>query len=643
MRMQINSLKGLGSKLLVLVGLPFTAFLVIALIFLINSRRSVILSEQLLINQRGLQHLSELIGNLQRERDLSALYINNGTEGAPVTQQQGVVDQTWSSLKDSASKSSYFEELTSTLETSSAQLTTIRKSVIEKSESSSNVIKTYSAIVEQLMRIYSASAQYANNHGEGEVGAKILGIILLEEAREYGSQLRGTLSSILAKDSPINQDNFTLLGRSKSGLNLHLSSPALELSAEIRQLLERYKEKLEWVRIEELSQSTIRSADDGEWGEDAKLAFEQASVVVGDVSSILKTEQDSSEQFIQASQKRQNQIFGYVAIAVFTTAILLALAYWVISSRVKKSLMGVTENIRSSSSSTNLTSGELVDVSKKLASASAQQAAAIQETVATLNEINATLSNSLENANRSTQEAEDSYRVAEDGKSAIQKMIKSIQEISQSNDQIVQQVEASQNRFAEIIQFINEIGNKTKIINDIVFQTKLLSFNASVESARAGDHGKGFAVVAQEIGNLAQISGNAAKEINDMLAKGIDQVEDIVGQTKNQVGGLVLVSRSKVEEGTKVAEECDASIEAIVGKVWNVNNMIKNISESAKEQLRAVSEITSSMQELDKVTQANSETADQTASHSAMMSDLAGNLTEAVSALEEEVLGKRAS
>ncbi|MBC7465119.1 MAG: hypothetical protein H7256_03945 [Bdellovibrio sp.] len=50
---------------------------------------------------------------------------------------------------------------------------------------------------------------------------------------------------------------------------------------------------------------------------------------------------------------------------------------------------------------------------------------------------------------------------------------------------------------------MEEIGNKTKVINDIVFQTKLLSFNASVEAARAGEHGKGFAVVAEEVGKLA--------------------------------------------------------------------------------------------------------------------------------------------
>ena len=60
----------------------------------------------------------------------------------------------------------------------------------------------------------------------------------------------------------------------------------------------------------------------------------------------------------------------------------------------------------------------------------------------------------------------------------------------------------SNKEIQEIVKVIAEIGNKTKVINDIVFQTKLLSFNASVEAARAGENGKGFAVVAEEVGKL---------------------------------------------------------------------------------------------------------------------------------------------
>ena len=79
----------------------------------------------------------------------------------------------------------------------------------------------------------------------------------------------------------------------------------------------------------------------------------------------------------------------------------------------------------------------------------------------------------------------------------------------------------------EILGYIKSIEEKTKVINDIVFQTKLLSFNASVEAARAGEQGKGFAVVAEEVGNLATMSGTSAEEISKLLESSISHIESI--------------------------------------------------------------------------------------------------------------------
>lgn len=70
------------------------------------------------------------------------------------------------------------------------------------------------------------------------------------------------------------------------------------------------------------------------------------------------------------------------------------------------------------------------------------------------------------------------------------------------------------------------------MINEIVFQTKLLSFNATVEAARAGENGKGFSVVAVEIGKLEQISGNAAKEISELLYNSTKPVSETIENNK---------------------------------------------------------------------------------------------------------------
>ncbi len=147
--------------------------------------------------------------------------------------------------------------------------------------------------------------------------------------------------------------------------------------------------------------------------------------------------------------------------------------------------------------------------------------------------------------------------------------------------------------------------NKTRVINDIVFQTKLLSFNASVEAARAGEHGKGFAVVAEEVGNLAPMSGNAAKEISTMLEGSIQKVERIVEQSKTKVSLLLQYRKDTVDKGIRTAEECDRVLDDILANVSRVNQMVAEISTASQEQAMGVQEVTKSMNQLDQVTQQN--------------------------------------
>src|SRR6202007_2185187 len=117
------------------------------------------------------------------------------------------------------------------------------------------------------------------------------------------------------------------------------------------------------------------------------------------------------------------------------------------------------------------------------------------------------------------------------------------------NDHVMDQIKQSNEKVADIVKVISEIGNKTKVINDIVFQTKLLSFNASVEAARAGEHGRGFAGVCRGVGNLAEMSGKSAKEISSLLEESVSRVETMVAETRQTVAGLMNRSRSIVETG----------------------------------------------------------------------------------------------
>jgi methyl-accepting chemotaxis protein len=244
-----------------------------------------------------------------------------------------------------------------------------------------------------------------------------------------------------------------------------------------------------------------------------------------------------------------------------------------------------------------------------------------------------------ENAKYTASTSAESKHKAETGKEVVEHMIHSMDDINQNNQAIMTQIDYSNSRIAEIIKVIREIENKTKVINAIVFQTKLLSFNASVEAARAGEHGKGFAVVAEEVGNLAQMSGSAAKEISSMLEGSIQKVEGIVNDTKIKVGKLVEDGHKVVEAGAEVARQCGEVLNEIVKNVTNVSQMALEISKASQEQALGVNEITKAIAQLNTATQQNAATSEAATTVSQELTDQVHSLDSAATLLVETVFG----
>ena len=311
----------------------------------------------------------------------------------------------------------------------------------------------------------------------------------------------------------------------------------------------------------------------------------------------------------QAEAKNANVIS--LALILGGTFLGLALGYW-LSSSIAHELRSVADGLMHEASEVNKVALQISSASEDLSTATNQQTSALQETSSAIEETSAMISKNADNAKTSSTVSQESERSVERGRRAVEAVVQSIQEISRSNNDIMIQIEESNREISDIVRVIAEIENKTKVINDIVFQTKLLSFNASVEAARAGEHGKGFAVVAEEVGKLAQMSGNSAKEISDMLDGSIKKVEQIVAKTQSRVAGLVQSAKEKVQTGTNTAENCNQILEEIVANVARVGSLVAEISDASQEQSKGVSEISRAMTELDRVAQRNSVAADET-------------------------------
>lgn len=300
--------------------------------------------------------------------------------------------------------------------------------------------------------------------------------------------------------------------------------------------------------------------------------------------------------------------FGYAQAATAGLFVLcVLLSGGLVGSRIRLwRLTNLAEGFERGARGISQTTIGLSSAGTQLSQNVTHQAATLQELVTAVDQISAMVGKSADNARQSQTISERGRATALAGKKAVEEMIGAIDEISGSNAAIMNEIEARNQQISEIVHVISEIGTKTKIINDIVFQTKLLSFNASVEAARAGEHGKGFAVVAEEVGNLAQMSGNAAKEIGSLLEGSIQKVESIVEETKIQVARLIVAGRDKVSAGTVIANRCGEVLSEIVDGAEQVNRMIEEISTAGREQALGIAEINKAMVELERMTQQNS-------------------------------------
>jgi methyl-accepting chemotaxis protein len=347
-----------------------------------------------------------------------------------------------------------------------------------------------------------------------------------------------------------------------------------------------------------------------------------------------------------AEIKAERDVSGHIKNTILLGIIPIIVAVGVAFAVIKKPLERLTslsELLTNVSDKVAVTARQMSDNSTSLSQATIEQTSSLQETASSLEEIGAMGKKTADNAALTTEASNKSQEKANQGNMVVERMINSMDEINLSNQHIMDEIKKSNQEFMEIIKVIHEIGNKTKVINDIVFQTKLLSFNASVEAARAGEQGKGFAVVAEEVGNLAKMSGDAATEISTMLEASTKRVENIVSQTKQKVEVLMAQGSDKVDQGVRVANECGEVLRDIVINVSTSAQMAGEISVASAEQTQGILEINKAMNQLDVVTHDNSQTSQELSQVATVLNNEAQRLDGAVKELLETIEGIKKS
>lgn len=296
----------------------------------------------------------------------------------------------------------------------------------------------------------------------------------------------------------------------------------------------------------------------------------------------------------------------------------VGLAYSV-TKAVSRPLKKAVDGIKSATSQVSSAALQLTSTAEQLSSGANEQTSSIQEISASLEEMSGMVQENVTNARNASDLSNQVMSISGRGNESMEGLQRAMHEILESN-----------NKIEHLVKVIGEIGEKTKVMDEIVFQTKLLSFNASVEAERAGEHGRGFAVVAQEVGNLAQMSGKAAQEIAQILSTSIKEAETITTENKR-----------KVETGHNLVSETAKSLREIATSASRVAEGSSQVLTASEQQATGIKQINSAMSILDKSTQENAATAEETASTSEELNTQADSLNTMVLSLVELMDGHK--
>ena len=259
-----------------------------------------------------------------------------------------------------------------------------------------------------------------------------------------------------------------------------------------------------------------------------------------------------------------------VVMGCLSTVLISQYIAWVVSDNITKSVKNVLESL--SETSVNLTSlsSDLTVTGSKLAAGTTEQAASIQETSSTLEESESMVHQTTQNTKEADSLAKTAKEFANKGNLEMQTMLESMEELKKSS---------------------SEISKIIKVIDEIAFQTNILSLNAAVEAARAGDAGKGFAVVAEEVRNLAQRSAQAAKDTSVIIEGNINLSEKCLIVT-----GQVNDSLVSIKDGTN-----------------KVSELLEEISTASQEQEIGIGQINKAISQMEQVVHGNASTAQESA------------------------------
>jgi twitching motility protein PilJ len=251
----------------------------------------------------------------------------------------------------------------------------------------------------------------------------------------------------------------------------------------------------------------------------------------------------------------------------------------------------------------------------ELTEAALRQAAQITEATGKMVAMARSMEDMSKSAERSAEVAQGSVSTAKRGSAAVQDTIKGM-------DEMREQIQETAKRIKRLGESSQQIGEIVELINDIAEQTNILSLNAAIQAAMAGEAGRGFAVVADEVQRLAERSAEATKQIADLVKTIQADTNEAVASMEQATNGVV--------QATRLADAAGQALGEIESVSEQLSSLIVNIARDAQRQSQTATDVSGSMAKIQETTTLTSSGSRQTAEAIGKLSDLARELQASV-------------
>ena len=578
-------------------------------------------AEKIIVLSEFSVHASTLVHEFQKERGMSAGYL--GSKGKKFQQeiikQRKLSDEKLSALNvylqsssvaESANIATSLNEVMSNIE----KRNEIRTGVTKLNISAKKAIGFYSNINAQFLKIISQLPQLSS---DVDMSSKLAAYANFIKGKERAGIERAVLANTFAQDKfgpAMFEKLITLIAVQNTYTDVFLAFATSDFESYYKKTMSgQFINETEKMRTVALKQGTKGefSVDAGHWfkmqtgkinllknvedfiaddSNKSAIKLKQTAwksltndsilvcFVIGlstllfivlrkDISNQLGGEpaqvREMADKIAQGQLNQKNKTDGKQAVGIFSAML-----------SMQKQLTNVVTTITSSSKQISQASEEVKTTSQSLSQSTCEQAASIEQTSASIEQLSATVEQNHENAKSTEKIALYAAESATEGAEAVNKTVTAME----------------------------EIAKKITLIEDIAYQTNILSLNASIEAARAGSHGAGFSVVATEVRNLAARSQNAANDINQMA-----------------------------DSSVIIAKKAGNLLSGMLPNIQKTADLVQEISASSDEQATGIKQISEAIDQLNSVTQQNAAAAEQLAATAEELNGESESLMEEIS------------